>query len=208
MKRSNPVLFTHTDSRHCTNEWRLTKFKYRGHSITKLPYIITVKWHIITSLHIAHLFIWSIIIIFQHNPQAHWCISPILAPVKNFITTKIRPLNSQPIMKSHFHFPIILQSLTCFIASVFWTALQVSFYEQWNDAHASSPVNSLFPSWLNFVNLWQDGANSSTLMRNTMKKMITQWNKWPTFQVVMTSHWFSGLTKPYNCTFLVGFNSI
>jgi len=29
---------------------------------------------------VAHLFSWSVIIL-QHNPQAHWCISPILALV-------------------------------------------------------------------------------------------------------------------------------
>jgi len=37
-----------------------------------------------------------------------------------------------------------------FAATVVWTALQVSLFEQWNDVHASSPVNSLFPSWQNF----------------------------------------------------------
>ena len=47
------------------------------------------------------------------------------------------------------------------------------------------------------LNLWQDGANVSTLMGNMMKKMTIRWNNWPTFEVVMTSHWFSELMKPY-----------
>jgi len=64
--------------------------------------------------------------------------------------TKVRPLYSQPFTNSHFHFPIILQSVTCRVASAVRTALQFSLFEQWNAVHASSHVNSLFPSRQNF----------------------------------------------------------
>jgi len=48
----------------------LTKIMCVLHSITKLPYIITVKWQVITTLHVTHLFS-RIVIILQCNPQTH-----------------------------------------------------------------------------------------------------------------------------------------
>ena len=70
--------------------------------------------------------------------------------------TEIRPLYSQPFTKSHFHFLIILQSVTCCVASSVRTALQVCLFEQSNGVHASSPVNRLFQSWQNYklVPIW------------------------------------------------------
>jgi len=47
---------THNNSRHFSNKRCLTKDRYGEHLIPKLPYIIAVKWHIITTLHVTHIF--------------------------------------------------------------------------------------------------------------------------------------------------------
>jgi len=39
--------------------------------------------------------------------------------------------------------------VTCRFVSAVQTALQVCLFDQWNDVHASSPLNSLFLSWEN-----------------------------------------------------------
>jgi len=51
------------------------------------------------------------------------------------------------------------------------------------------------------LNLWQDGANASTLMGNVMKKMIAQWD-WKLWWLFIGSqeHW-----SLIYCTLLVGF---
>jgi hypothetical protein len=56
------------------------KIIYRGCSISKVLQIMQIKWEVIVILNVAHLFHWKVII-FQHNPWAHWCIFPILALV-------------------------------------------------------------------------------------------------------------------------------
>jgi hypothetical protein len=81
-------LFTPTNSWYCTTKWCLIKDRYGGHSTTKFPYIITVKWQVTTTLHVAHLFSWTIII-FHHNPPSHWCICPSWHQFKIFIVTEI-----------------------------------------------------------------------------------------------------------------------
>lgn len=50
---------------------------------SQFPWVIKIKRDVITVLHVAHSFYWSITI-FQHNPQAHWsqwCICPNLVCV-------------------------------------------------------------------------------------------------------------------------------
>jgi hypothetical protein len=58
-------------------------------------------------LNVAHLLHWSIII-FQYRPQAQWCICPTLPSD----AVEIWLLHPQPFTNSHFHFFIIVQSVT------------------------------------------------------------------------------------------------
>jgi len=40
-----------------------------------------------------------------------------------------------------------------------------------------------------------------------IKKMILWWKKWPTLEVMMTFHWFSGTLKPYLLHIPCGFQN-
>jgi len=61
-------------------------------------------------------------------------------------------------------FPLPHYTRICDLPSValeVQTALQVSLFEQWQNVHASSPVNSLFPSYRIFklVTRWGECVN-------------------------------------------------
>lgn len=82
---------------------------YEGSS--QFPWVITIKWEVITVLHIAQLFQWSITI-FQHNPQAHWshwCICPTLVWVQKFFYSRNQILAFVQSTNSHFHLTIIAE---------------------------------------------------------------------------------------------------
>jgi hypothetical protein len=73
---------------------------FKGWSISKVPLAIQIKWQVVTTLNVAHLFHWSIII-FQHNLQAHWCICSILARVQKFCCIRNQAPAFTTILNSH-----------------------------------------------------------------------------------------------------------
>ena len=118
-------------------------------------------------------------------PYLHW--------FKNSIMTEIRPLNSQPFTKGLYHFPIILESVTC----------QVLL--QWSELHyrflcLSSGKMHMFHH-----------LSTAYFHHDRTFKLVTRWGKCINFdgecdekddssvglEAVMTFHWFSGTLKPY-----------
>jgi len=71
--------------------------------VSKVHEVMNIKWEVIKTLSVDHLFYYSIVI-FQQNPQAHWCLYPIEA--QEIL------LHLQQFMNDRFHFHIILESLT------------------------------------------------------------------------------------------------
>ena len=77
------------------------------------------------------------------------------------------------------------------------TTIQRSFFEQWNNAHASSPVIKSISIMTECLNFYRMGQMHKLWWGIWWKMMILWWNNWPTLEVVMTSHWCSGTIKPY-----------
>jgi len=58
-----------------------------GYSIYKVLYVVKIKWDAITTLNVANLLHWSIII-FQYNPWAQRCVCSTLLHEGSYCTTR------------------------------------------------------------------------------------------------------------------------
>jgi len=82
-----------------------------GMLLSKVCQVISIKCKVITTFRAPPLLHWSISI-FQHNPQDQWFIYIILAQCKFSLAEETRPLLSHPFTNRHFHFLIIVKSVT------------------------------------------------------------------------------------------------
>jgi hypothetical protein len=132
---------------------------------------------------------------------------PFRRQFKISIITKISPLNSQPFMKSHLHFPIILQicDLPCCFSVLNCTTTFFVWAVKWCTCLiACQHLISIMTEFCKLVLRWGKCINIDGEYDE----------KWYFVGIsdlqlnFVSSHWFSRLTKPYNCTFLVRFSNI
>lgn len=83
------------------------------------------SWHwskgaVIARFVVAHTQYSAEVLFCQHNPPAHWCVSPILARAYKSVAVDVGLLNSQPFTNSRLHVHRILEkdemrnTLQCF----------------------------------------------------------------------------------------------
>jgi hypothetical protein len=82
--------------------------KYKGCSVSTVPYVIKIRSEVITMLNVLYLFHLSTIIIPVHTDAS----VPSWRKFKNTIMVEIRLLHVQPFMNSHFHFFITVELAT------------------------------------------------------------------------------------------------
>jgi hypothetical protein len=123
--------------------------------------------------------------------------------------TEIRPLNSQPFTNSHFHFPIILESVTCQVL-LQWSKLHRRFlclssdmmympHHLWTAYFHHDKIFKLMPRWGKCINIdgeyydiwWYFGGISDLCLKLWWLVIGAQ-----------------DLRSLIYCTFLVGFNNI
>jgi len=111
--------------------------------------------------------------------------------------TEIRPLYSQPFTNSHFHFPIILESVTCQIL-LQWSELHYNVQsvssEMMHRLHHLSTAYFHHERTVKLVGRW---TNASVCFGDMMQKDYIRWNKLLAMEVLMTYHCCYETKKPY-----------
>ena len=92
-------------------------------SSSEVPWVVNIKSKVITILHVAHLFQWSIII-FQHNPKLLMDMSKSGMSLKNSTALEIRTLDL------HMPFPLLHYSGISTLPKCCWI-FQNQFLHSW-----------------------------------------------------------------------------